>query len=114
MKNDVFKVPGALLVVAYHCRWNGLSFLAWKPHVSMYFRTRRDLLRFCSWPVKTPTGDALRAWISEMEAQHEVEHETEQAAPEPATLSAEVQATGFGPECHLDETDPNFQTRTVI
>jgi hypothetical protein len=22
-------------------------------------------------------------------------------------------ATGFGPECHLDESDPNYQTKMV-
>jgi len=29
-------------------------------------------------------------------------------------LSQELLATGFGPECHgLDESDPQFQTRTI-
>jgi hypothetical protein len=29
-------------------------------------------------------------------------------------LTAEHVATGFGPECHLDESDPNHKTRTII
>ena len=113
MKTESFSVPGALLVVVYNDRWNGLSYMAWKPHVSMYFRNRKDLLRFCSWPVKTPTGDRLRAWLKE------VEGEASNGSPPSGQstdrqLSAEIQATGFGPECHLDETDPNYKTRTVI
>ena len=28
-------------------------------------------------------------------------------------LTPELLATGWGPETHLDETDPNFQTRTI-
>lgn len=109
MKSDRFEVRGALLVVAHNDRWNGLSYIAWKPHVAMFFRNRKDLLRFCSWPTKTPTGDALRAWLNEVEARA-----TTSESVTDAQLSAEIQATGFGPECHLDEADPNYQTRTVI
>ncbi len=109
MKTERFHVPGALLVVAYNDRWNGLSYMAWKPHVSMHFRERKDLLRFCSWPTKTPTGDALRAWLNEVEQQAEPKDQ-----PQETPLSSEALATGFGPECHIDETDPNYQTRTII
>lgn len=113
MKTERFHVPGALLVVAYNDRWNGLSYMAWKPHVSMHFRERKDLLRFCSWPTKTPTGDALRAWLNEVEGNSKAPSEVAEV-PTDTALSPELQATGFGPECHLDETDPNYQTRTVI
>jgi hypothetical protein len=113
VKTERFHVPGALLVVVYNDRWNGLSYMAWKPHVSMHFRNRKDLLRFCSWPVKTPTGDRLRAWLDEVEGEAKKGQDTSVQRPD-TSLSAEIQATGFGPECHLDETDPNYQTRTVI
>jgi hypothetical protein len=109
MKADTFTAPG-LLVVRQWDRWNGALFIAWKPSVSMVFRERKALLKFVAWPVKTPTGDRFREWLNSFEQQ----------TPEPAAamkspeLTPELLATGFGPECHLDESDPNYQTRTVI
>ena len=107
MKRDHFKAPG-VSILRQGDRWNGASYIAWKPHVSQCFTDRRSLLRFISWPTKTPTGDAIREWLNS--------HDDAPAAEaEPAVaLSQEVLATGFGPECHLDETDPNHQTRTII
>lgn len=108
MKTDTFSAPG-LLVVRQWDRWNGALFIAWKPNVSMAFRERKPLLKFVAWPVKTPTGDRFREWLNSFEEQKA------EPAPEPTPeLPAELLATGFGPECHLDETDPNYQTRTVI
>ena len=107
MKRELFEAPG-LRVERQWDRWNGALFIAWKPHVSMAFRERKALLKFVSWPTKTPTGDRFREWLNSFEQQ-----EPEPQAPDPA-LSDELLATGFGPECHLDESDPNFQTRTVI
>lgn len=107
MKRELFEAPG-LRVERQWDRWNGALFIAWKPHVSMAFRERKPLLKFVAWPVKTPTGDRFREWLNSFEQQ-----QPEPKAPDPA-LSKELLATGFGPECHLDESDPNFQTRTVI
>lgn len=89
---------------------NGRTFTAWKPHASRWFDNRKDLLRWLSWPPKTPTGDALRAWLNDLEAQDA----QRSPAPQPDGLSPEVIATGFGPEAHLDPSDPNYETRTVI
>jgi hypothetical protein len=89
---------------------NGRIYLAWKPHASMWFNDRRSLLRWLAWPIKTPTGDALRAWLDELES-------SDKGVKPKATegLSAEHIATGFGPEVHgVDESDPNHQTRTII
>lgn len=104
MKTDRFTAQG-LYILRQWDRWNGASFIAWKPHVSRCFKDRRSLLRFIAWPAKTPTGDRIREWLDSFDQ-----------APEPAPqdTTAELLATGFGPECHLDETDPNHQTRTVI
>jgi hypothetical protein len=38
----------------------------------------------------------------------------EQRKPKQEDNTEELLATGFGPECHLDEADPNYMTRTVI
>jgi hypothetical protein len=87
---------------------NGRIFLAWKPHVSMWFDNRRSLLRWIGWPPKTPTGDALRSWLDALESDDQ-----QRLQPAADGLSVEAVATGFGPECHLDESDPNHQTRMI-
>jgi len=109
MKRDTFQVTG-LRIERQYDRWNGALFVAWKPNVSMCFRTRKELLKFCSWPAKTPTGDKLREWLNSFEV-----NETQVDDPQPqSSLTEEHLTTGFGPGCHLDETDPNHQTRTII
>jgi len=102
--------------------WNGRWFIAWKPDVSQLFRDTRVMLRWLAWPVKTPTGDSIRSWIASLEAadQERVSEKPQPLTSEPLmegtslSLSQELLATGFGPECHLDETDPNHNTRTII
>jgi hypothetical protein len=44
------------------------SFTAWRPHVSQGFTDSRSLLRWAKWPIKTPTGDALRQWLAALES----------------------------------------------
>ena len=106
MKPETFTAPG-LLVTRQWDRWNGPLFIAWKPSVSMAFRERKALLKFVAWPAKTPTGDRFREWLASFEQQ------APEPAPDASELSQDVMTTGFGPECHLDETDPNYQTRTI-
>jgi hypothetical protein len=101
VKAERFTAPG-LWIERRWDRWNGAMFIAWRPHVSMAFSDRRALLRFVAWPAKTPTGDALRAWLDQQEA----------ATPEPEA-PAPADASGFGPPA-LDPTDPNYETRTII
>ena len=95
---DIFLARG-LRVERRHDRWNGISYMAWKPHASMLFTDIKELLTFIAWPKKTPTGDALREWLNAT---------PKQSVPSPETPEAE--ASGFGP----DPEDPNFQTRTII
>ena len=86
--------------------WNGRYFVAWQPNESRGFNDRKSLLRWLSWPIKTPTGDELRAWLDDLDA-----------TPTPATTpvgDAKVEAS-FDPLAHgLDESDPQHATRTVI
>ena len=106
-----FHVPGALFIERQVDRWNGESFTAWIPHTSRGFTDRKALLRFIAWPVKTPTGDALREWLKGFVDHETPAHDLQTASP----LSDELLATGWGPEVHaLDESDPNHLTRTVI
>lgn len=108
MKIDQFEAPG-LKVTRTFDPWNGAYYIAWKPDVSMWFQDRKPLLKFVAWPPKTPTGDRFREWLKSFESDA-----PSKKVSMPERLSDEVLTTGFGPECHLDESDPNFQTRTVI
>ena len=123
MKRDAFTAGGLRIETARDGmgRW----FVCWKPHVSVYLRQRRELLKFAAWPAKTPTGDALRSWLDSLEQmdQERVSKSADPLTSEPLTdgtspsLSQELLATGFGPEVfagELDASDPNYQSRTVI
>lgn len=115
MKTDLFTAPG-LRIERRWDRWNGADFVAWKPHVSQGFTTRKELLKFVAWPAKTPTGDRIREWLNSFEEPSATQSLTSQPAIQGSegSLSQELLTTGFGPECHLDETDPNHNTRTII
>ena len=93
---DTF-TAGGLRVERRHDRWNGISYLAWRPHVSQLFTDTKELLRFIGWPRKTPTGEALREWL---------QADTTAPVPTPADPSP----SGFGP----DPDEPNHNTRTII
>lgn len=96
LSDRLFKAPGV-----YIERQSDGHYVVWKPDVSVICIDRKSLLRFVQWPAKTPTGDAIRAWLDQ--------HPLPMAKPE-----VDIKATGFGPECHLDESDPNHHTRTII
>jgi hypothetical protein len=80
--------------------------VAWRPHVSQGFRDVKEMLRWIGWPRKTPTDEALRAWLADL-AVADAKRQGNDEGPE------RDDATGFGPEAHLDESDPNHQTRTI-
>lgn len=82
----------------------GWHFYAWQPGTSQAFCSGKSLLRWAKWPTKTPTGDSLRQWLAGLEGAPEVE---------PAPAHAAVPGS-FDPLAHLDESDPNYQTRTVV
>ena len=86
--------------------WNGRNYIAWKPHTSQGFSDRKALLRWMAWPPKTPTGDELRAWLDELEAA---------PAPMPSAPVGDANVpASFDPLAHgLDESDPQFATRTI-
>ena len=68
---DTF-TAGGLRIERRHDRWNGTSYMAWRPHVSMLFTDTKELLAFIGWPRKTPTGDALREWLEATTAEPNV------------------------------------------
>lgn len=64
MQIQQFEAPGLRITRTFD-GWNGAHYIVWKPSVSMWFRDRKAMLKFVSWPVKTPTGDRLREWLKE-------------------------------------------------
>ena len=102
--------------------WNGRAYIACSSNASVLIRDVRELRRFLKIPKGVPSREALDSWIASLEA---ADQERVSKRAEPLTreadgaqtspnLSHELLATGFGPECHLDESDPNYQTKTVI
>ena len=55
----------------------------------------------------TETSKILSEWVDQM-----IEKYESKADETVSTLDYAVSA-GFGPEAHLDESDPNFQTRMI-
>ena len=121
MKRERLHLPG-LMTVETGLDWNGRWFIGYAKGASAMFRDAKALRRFLKLPPKTTSREALDSWVASLEAadQERVKKKGEPLTSEPSTeqtspsLSQELLATGFGPECHLDESDPNHQTRTVI
>lgn len=67
MKIEHFKIKNSLWIERQEDRDGNVSFIAWKPHQSRVFFDKKTLLKFCKWPIKTPTGDSLREWLNEVE-----------------------------------------------
>jgi hypothetical protein len=101
---ETFTVNGSLCIEAQHTD-NGWQFYAWRPHTSQFFADAQALLRWAKWPTKTPTGDALRQWLSSLQAS---------ATPAPEPVAHATAPGSFDPLATLDHDDPNHQTRTVI
>ena len=90
MKRETFNRPGINITTWF----DGVrNYCCWKPGTSVFCADRSEVLRFIAWPAKTPTGDALRLWLTEIE---EVDAKREQPA-EPQGLTEELLATGFDP-----------------
>ena len=93
MRRETFVRPGINIQT-----WNDgtRAFCCWRPHTSVFCANRSEVLRFMAWPTKTPTGDALRDWLTAIE-----EADAKRARPaEQQGLTPELLATGFGPETH--------------
>ena len=78
---------------------------------SSYTCDQKEVRRLLKLPPKTPSRDTLDAWLAEVAA-----YDAEKRKPLKVVegISDEIKATGFGPEAHLDESDPNFETRMVV
>lgn len=83
--------------------WNGRYYICHQKYVSVIRRDRKEVRNFFGFPLKTPSRERFDEFMDMCEADD--------------TARAEKKIdhkTGFGPECHLDESDPNYATRTII
>ena len=87
---------------------NGRYFIAYSSGASVFIRELEELRRFLNISKGLPMRESLESWLASLEDMDA----KRQPAPSPPT--AELLATGFGPECHLDESDPNHATKTII
>ena len=77
MPSATFEKPGALLVERRrHKEGPPVDFLVWLPGTSFLCpNDRKAVLKAIKWPIKTPTGDALREWLTEWE-EHDASTQT--------------------------------------
>lgn len=102
--------------------WNGRFYIVYNNGAAVFRRCPKEVRRFLKLPPKIPMREAFDSWIASLEAadQERVSKKAQPLTGEPLiegngpNLSQELMATGFGPECHLDDSDPNHNTRTVI
>jgi hypothetical protein len=108
MKRERLHLPSGMSVETGR-DWNGRWYVAYRSGCSMLFREVRDLRGFLKLPVKTPSREALDSWLASLAA---ADNKKGAEAPEIVLVQEE---SSFDPLCHgLDETDPNFHTRTVL
>ena len=92
--------------------FNGRFFICYAKGASVFLRNVKEVRRFMKLPLKTTSRDLLDEWLAGFDS---AGHDTTPQDPEQSPqLSTELLQSGFGPECHLDESDPNCQTRTII
>lgn len=92
--------------------WNGRFFIAYARGGSVFLRDPKEVRSFLKLPTKTPSRESLDSWFASLSLSDQQKHLA--AKTQEPGLSPEALQTGFGPECHLDEQDPNYQTRTII
>ena len=102
---DRFEIPGSLQIER-SLRREGPSpvYVAWKPHTSQLFYDQKPLLKFCKWPASTQSGQALREWLNGFD---------DSPAQVAEKIQDRIEKEGWGPEAHLDDSDPNHQTKMV-
>ena len=111
MKRDRLAISRFQSVETY-VDYDGRVFIAYSSGASVMLRDKKELRKFLGLPLKTISRESLDSWLVSLDA---IDDERQNRKQQPSTgLSKEALTTGFGPECHLDESDPNHQTRTVI
>lgn len=101
--------------------WNGRYYIAYANGASVFMRCSKEVRKWLKLPAKIPSREAYDSWIASLQAadQERVSKKAQPLTGEPLiegngpNLSQELLSTGFGPECHLDDSDPNHQTKMI-
>ena len=95
---------------------NGRFYITYSSRASLFFRDVVALRKWLKLPKGIPSRDSFDSWIASIEAadQERAAKRTSNLAEVRSSPSAELLATGFGPEVFQDDEDPNYQTRTVL
>ena len=80
--------------------WNGRYYIACSSRASMFFRDVVALRKWLKLPKGIPSRDSFDSWIASIEAADQERTDKKRPLPQEG-LSAELLATGFGPEVHL-------------
>lgn len=106
MKSEVLYLS-AQASVETNLDWNGRYYIVRSGYASVFRRDPKEVRKFLKLPVGIPMRATFDNWIADLAAADEARAQKK--------IEKQIDhATGFGPECHLDESDPNYQTRTII
>ena len=104
MKRQSFTCHGVSIESAKD--FNGRFFIAYIKGASMFFRDATDVRKWLKLPKGTTTRELFDLWISELYKKKE---------PTQAPTTPSLGESSFDPLAHgIDQTDPNYKTRTVI
>lgn len=90
MKPKTFQTRGVLIEARKD--FNGIYYICWKPHVSVIFSVRADLIRWYGYTKGLPTRVALDEWLDSLT-------EAPLTQKDPTLLKEQ----SWGPEAHDDD-----------
>lgn len=89
---------------------NGRYFIAYSGGASVFIREIAELRRFLRIPRGLPMRESLESWLASLE-----DMDTKRRGDVPAPLGDAQVEGSFDPLAHgLDDSDPQFNTKTVI
>jgi hypothetical protein len=81
---------------------DGWGFYVWRPHVSVFFLDRKELIRWTGYSKGLPTRVALDEWLDSL---------NQGKAPNLEQDPTLLKETTWGPEAHED--DPTANTKMI-
>lgn len=110
MKRDTLRLS-AHMTIETSRDINGRYFIAYAGGASVFIREIAELRRFLKLPKSIPMRESLESWLSSLA---DMDAKRGKGDVEVPVGDANVEGS-FDPLAHgLDESDPQFQTRTVI
>ena len=89
---------------------NGRYFIAYSGGASVFIREIAELRRFMKLPKSIPMRESLESWLASL-----ADMDAKRRGDVPAPLGDAQVEGSFDPLAHaLDESDPQFNTKTVI